>query len=95
MKSQLPPHRNPTQPLVTALPEDQMFLTDEQVARLTGIRSAKGGISRAERQIEHLRKRGIPFWVDARGEPVIAKDALLARSTQPQKPEQWIPKPLR
>lgn len=71
-----------------------MFLDDEQLAELTGIRTGKKGKSREELQCEHLRRVGIPFYPSARGRPVVVYEALVGRSPELAKPK-WIPKPLR
>lgn len=47
-----------------------MFLTDDDIHRLTGKK-------RPSAQIEILRQRRIPFEVDAHGHPVIMERALL------------------
>jgi len=64
------------------------FLNNDEVATLTG-RKSKG------RQIDSLRKMGIPFWVNAIGHPVIARSAIESKpSAAPQKPA-WVPKVLQ
>lgn len=38
-----------------------MFLTEEQMADLTGVRKGQNGGSRYELQCEHLCRVGVPF----------------------------------
>lgn len=43
-----------------------MFLTQDDLITLTGYKQAR-------KQIEYLRKIGIPYWVNRFGKPVVAK----------------------
>lgn len=52
------------------------FLSAEEVAELSGIRTGQNGKSREELQIAWLRTSGIPFWTNARGRPIIARSAI-------------------
>lgn len=54
---------------------DDVFLTDEQIKRLTG-RGFKS------LQIEWLRESGIPFRVNATGHPVVTRAAVEGRQEQ-------------
>lgn len=47
-----------------------MFLTADQVKILTGC-------CRKSKQIEQLRKQGISFFINARGEPIVSEAAIL------------------
>lgn len=58
------------------------FLTADAVVRLTGRR-------RKSKQIEALRTMGLPFWVNAIGEPVIAIAAVEGRKPAPQE-KVWV-----
>lgn len=63
-----------------------MFLTDAEIATLTGRK-----IKRL--QIEALRTMGVPFLVNACGKPVVTKAAIEGRSpgkTEVPKKE-WVP----
>lgn len=71
-----------------------MFLDDEQLAELTGIRKGHDGKTREQLQCEHLRRVGIPFYPNARGKPVVVYEALVGKATEPVAPK-WIPGPLR
>lgn len=65
------------------------FLTDEEIARLTGR-------ARARHQVEQLRRQGIPFWLNAAGRPIVARAAIEGQNTRPNRPEKtWTPAPLR
>jgi hypothetical protein len=58
------------------------FLTTDAVVRLTGRR-------RKSKQIEALRQMGLPFWVNAIGEPVVALAAIEGRR-EPQREKVWV-----
>jgi Domain of unknown function (DUF4224) len=53
------------------------FLTCQDIAELTG-RKVKS------KQIEVLRKMGLPFWVNAVGKPVVPVAAIEGRKESPQ-----------
>jgi hypothetical protein len=68
-----------------------LFLTPEEMAELTGIKSGRAGKTREQRQVEALRTMGIPFWVNAIGRPVVARAAIEGRG-QVEPPEtNWQP----
>jgi len=71
-----------------------MFLDDEQLAELTGIRTGKNGKTREQLQCDHLRRVGIPFYPSARGRPIVVYEALVGRVSEQVK-KKWVPKPLR
>lgn len=64
-----------------------MFLTDDEVSRLTG-RKMKGA------QIDALRLMGIPFFMNATGHAVVTRAAVEGGSqSAAQKPARgWTPK---
>lgn len=49
--------------------EEPFFLTDQDIADLTGY-------VRADKQREHLRLLGIPFFPDRNGRPRVAREAF-------------------
>ena len=51
----------------------EQFLTDDELEQLTGY-------VRPSKQAEQCRKFGIPFCVNARGKPVVSRDAVSARA---------------
>ncbi len=59
------------------------FLTCEDVAELTGCKFKS-------KQIEALRKMGLPFWVNALGRPVVSVAAIEGGKETPQK-KRWVP----
>lgn len=59
------------------------FLTADDVTALTG-RKIKS------KQIEALRKMGLPFFVNARGVPVVPESAVTGSKVQPPK-KTWSP----
>lgn len=71
-----------------------LFLTDDQLNQLTGIYRGRNNKRREELQAEHLRKIGVPFYPNARGKPIVAREALLGNKKTKSKPA-WEPKPLR
>ncbi|WP_274585349.1 DUF4224 domain-containing protein [Neisseria leonii] len=52
---------------------DSIFLTDAELAELTGYCQPK-------KQAEHLRKLGIPFLPNARGVPKVTRSAIEGRT---------------
>ncbi|MFP3638092.1 DUF4224 domain-containing protein [Paraburkholderia sp. SIMBA_054] len=74
----------------------ETFLTEEEVGELTGILTGRRGKRREELQAEWLRSVGIPFWVNARGRPIIPRTAIEGRPTTAEPPKKkWVPKALR
>lgn len=69
------------------------FLSPEEVAELSGIRTGRKGKTREQLQINWLRASGIPFWTNARGRPIIARSAIEGRNAKDStdKPK-WQPK---
>ncbi|VVE07538.1 DUF4224 domain-containing protein [Pandoraea sputorum] len=69
------------------------FLTAEEVAELSGVRSGRRGKSREELQSDWLRSAGIPFWVNARGRPIVARVAIEGRTRGEEQPKnKWQPR---
>lgn len=60
-----------------------MFLTDEELATLTGFKQKS-------RQVARLREMGLPFWVNAAGQPVVAQATIEGRKPEPRRQE-WAP----
>ena len=52
------------------------FLPTEDIITLTGIRCARAGQTREQRQIAALSKMGVPYFVNAAGRPVVARAAV-------------------
>nr|WP_175800265.1 DUF4224 domain-containing protein [Burkholderia anthina] len=63
--------------------KNDLFLTAEEVAELTGVRTGRRRKSREELQVAWLRMSGIPFWVNARGRPIIACARITGQPTEP------------
>jgi hypothetical protein len=61
------------------------FLTTEAVIRLTGRR-------RKSKQIEALKGMGLPFWVNAIGEPVVTVAAVEGRKEAPREKVWTMPR---
>ncbi|WP_175692931.1 DUF4224 domain-containing protein [Burkholderia ambifaria] len=62
--------------------KSDLFLTADEVAELTGVRTGRRGKSREELQVAWLRTSGIPFWVNARGRPIIARARITGHPTE-------------
>ena len=73
---------------------DDLLLTPAQVADVTGIKSGRYGRTREERQCDQLRKMGIPFYRNARGAPVVVRDALTGHK-RPEPAAKWEPQVAR
>lgn len=58
------------------------FLTTDAVVRLTGRR-------RKSKQVEQLRQMGLPFWVNAIGEPIVTVAAVEGRKEAPRE-KVWV-----
>ncbi|WP_322008272.1 DUF4224 domain-containing protein [Paraburkholderia tropica] len=79
---------------------DPLFLTDEEVRELTGIGVGRtenvGGQlvkrTKLERQVAQLRTMGIPFHVNARGRPIIARAFFTGQRSEAPRREKWHPK---
>lgn len=48
---------------------NELFLTADQLRQLTGC-------AQKAKQVEQLRRMGVPFWVNARGQAVVACSAV-------------------
>jgi hypothetical protein len=73
-----------------------LFLNNDEIAELTGIRKAKNGQSRYELQARQLRIMHVPFWVNAAGIPKVARAIITgAQIPSANSEEAWTPKPLR
>jgi hypothetical protein len=72
-----------------------LFLDDEEIAFLTGIRIGRGGVSRGERQIAALRTMGIPFYKNALGRPIVARSTFEHRPAVPPPVARWTPQVLK
>jgi hypothetical protein len=60
-----------------------MFLTDKEVAALTGYKQAS-------KQIAMLRRQGVPFHVNAAGHPIVAS-AVFEGAKSAAAPKTWTP----
>lgn len=61
-----------------------LFLSREEVRQLTGF-------AIKAKQIKHLRKCGIPFFVNGSGWPVVTVSAIEGRKQTEQPPQAWKP----
>lgn len=69
-----------------------LFLTHADVDELTGIRGGKKGQPKFVRQVDQLRRMGIPFHVNAAGRPIVARVAIEGGpKTQAKEPNGWTP----
>jgi hypothetical protein len=75
--------------------KSDLFLTADEVAELTGVRTGRRGKSREELQVAWLRTSGIPFWVNTRGRPIIARARITGQPTEPRPKARSQPAALR
>ena len=69
-----------------------MFLTNEQVAELSGIKAGRAGKSRATRQSEELKRMGIPHYVNAINRVIVVRAVIEGRKdVRPAPPPRWEP----
>ncbi|NML61791.1 DUF4224 domain-containing protein [Massilia sp. RP-1-19] len=67
----------------------ETFLTRDEVAELTGRKNKR-------LQAEHLRKLGLPFWINAAGAAVVPRSAIEGtRTPAPATKPKWEPSVLR
>lgn len=75
---------------------DVLFLTEEQVDELTGIRRGETingkKHTKFQRQVEFLRQRGIAFIENARGKPIITRSAVEGRGEKEPARKGWQPR---
>lgn len=72
--------------------EKSTFLTPEEVAELTGVKTGRARRTREELQADWLRTSGIPYFINARGRPIIVRAVLEGRKEeQPARPA-WRPR---
>ncbi|WP_082792885.1 DUF4224 domain-containing protein [Collimonas pratensis] len=69
----------------------QIFLTEAQVDELTGIRRGVHGVSKYVKQCAFLRGKGIAFWDNARGRPIVPLAAIEGRKVETPR-KTWEPK---
>lgn len=73
-----------------------MFLTPEEISDLTGIKRGRAGKTRGQLQCDHLRRIGVPFFVNAAGEPKVARAFFEGITNKPEQPKKaWQPAALR
>ncbi|WNC88827.1 DUF4224 domain-containing protein [Paraburkholderia sp. FT54] len=73
----------------------ETFLTPEEIAELTGIRTGRRGKTREQLQAEWLRTTGLPFWVNARGRPTVPRSAIEGKQANVEPPrKKWQPQAL-
>jgi hypothetical protein len=68
-----------------------LFLTQDEVAELTGIRRGRNGLSRNQLQVEQLRRMGLPFFVNAAGRPLVASAVIEGGVKKQPKQSGWQP----
>lgn len=83
--------------MASATFQSDLFLLEEDVNTLTGIRQGKrcgsSTLTKYQRQAEHLKRQRIPFHVDARGRPIVARAAIEGgRMSVPEPPPKWQPR---
>lgn len=76
------------------------FLTADEVAELSGIRTGRNvhgkTVRREQLQAEWLRQAGIPFFLNARGRPIIVRSNLTSQRAPVGEPKPaWQPRVVR
>ena len=67
--------------------DSDLFLTQEEIVTLTGYKSST-------KQIDVLRRQGVPFRLNGRGRPIITRAAILGdtnKAKPTQKTSVWQP----
>lgn len=68
------------------------FLSQEDVAELTGIKRGRGGLTRNQLQARQLAAMGVPHFVNAAGRPIVARAAVEgAAAAKSQAKQSWQP----
>jgi hypothetical protein len=83
-------------------PKSDLFLTEAEVYELTGIGSGRTEyvngqrvkLSKLELQVRQLRTMGVPFHVNARGRPIIARAFFTGQKTEAPERKRWQPRVL-
>ncbi|MGQ5524964.1 DUF4224 domain-containing protein [Chitinimonas sp. PSY-7] len=74
---------------------NRLFLTQDEMAELSGIKVGRLGLSRDQRQINWLRTSGIPFVINAAGRPIVTVAALVGTEKREQPKSAWSPRALQ
>jgi hypothetical protein len=81
--------------------DTDLFLSEHAVDELTGISRGttehrgtriERKLSKYELQVRHLRTTGIPFFVNARGRPIVTRAAIEGRRETPEPKQGWQPR---
>lgn len=80
-------------------PISDIFLTEAEVGELTGIKIGRTvhGVKKTklELQVDCLRTMGVPFFVNARGRPIIARAFFTGTKGEPLTRPKWQPRVLK
>lgn len=76
------------------------FLSAEEMAELTGIKTGRRingkTVRREQLQSEWLRSAGIPFYINARGRPIVVRENMTGRAAPAEQPRSaWQPRALK
>ncbi len=75
------------------------FLSEDEVGQLTGVKTGRkvNGVSvrREQLQANWLRSTGIPFYINARGRPIIVRANLTGRPSGSELKAPWQPRAIR
>jgi len=50
---------------------NELFLTEDDVGTLTGVKKGAFGVSKYKRQADQLKRMGIPHWTNIQGRPIV------------------------
>lgn len=71
-----------------------LFLTQEEIDELSGIKRGRNGLSRDARQCQFLREHGIPFIANFKGAPKVCVSAIQG-GKQSKSNDSWQPRVLQ
>lgn len=72
-----------------------IFLSKEDLAELTGIKTGRDGKSKHQLQQAQLKVMNVPFRINARGEPVVTKSSVEGFTKSETVKNEYTPAALR
>lgn len=72
-----------------------LFISEDDIARITEIKRGKGNQSREQLQCAALRELGVPFTISRLGRPLIARSVYENITTPASNQETWVPNVLQ
>ena len=72
---------------------ERTFLTQDEVAEMTGIRRGRAGRTAAQMQVTWFATKGIPAYLNEAGRAIVVRTALSGNAAPARRP--WAPNALR